>query len=89
MRAAVVTSFGAPDVLQVEERDIPSPGPDQVSIDEVSGIVRKVGSGVTDVAVGDPVCAFTIAGGYAEVAVAPALSAHRVPDRDDAPLPRA
>jgi NADPH:quinone reductase len=117
MRAAVVTSFGGPEVLQVEERDIPSPDPDQVSIDiayagvnfaevtmrrgelpnatapvmpglEVSGIVREVGSDATDFAVGDPVCAFTIAGGYAEVAVAPALSTHRLPDGDDATLRR-
>jgi len=117
MRAAVVTSFGGPEVLQVEERDIPSPGPDQVAIDvayagvnfaevtmrrgevpngtapvvpglEVSGIVREVGSDVTDVAAGDPVCAFTIAGGYAEVAGAPALSTHRLPDGDDATLRR-
>lgn len=117
MRAVVVTSFGGPEVLRVEERDIPSPGPDQVSIDvayagvnfaevtmrrgelpnvtapvvpglEVSGIVREVGSDVTDVVVGDPVCAFTIAGGYAEVAVAPARSTHRLPDADDATLRR-
>jgi NADPH:quinone reductase len=33
MRAVVVTSFGGPDVLRVGEREIPSPGPDQVSID--------------------------------------------------------
>jgi NADPH:quinone reductase len=39
---------------------------------EVSGRVRRVGEGVTVLRPGQPVCAFTDAGGYAEVAVAPA-----------------
>lgn len=39
---------------------------------EVSGRVRALGEGVTALAVGDPVAAFTGVGGYAEVAVADA-----------------
>src|SRR3954453_1603991 len=55
---------------------------------EVSDTVREVGSDVTDVVVGDPVRAFTIAGGSADVAVASALSTHRLPDAHDATLRR-
>jgi NADPH2:quinone reductase len=117
MRAVVISEFGGPEVLKVEEREVPAPGPDQVSIDvayagvnfaevmtrqggmpglaapvvpglEVSGTVREVGSAVSGLEVGDPVCAFTIFGGYAEVAVASAAATHRLPDGDDATLRR-
>jgi NADPH2:quinone reductase len=40
---------------------------------EVAGRVRGLGEGVTEPAVGQPVCAFTDTGGYAEIATAPAL----------------
>src|SRR5690349_15885674 len=45
---------------------------------EVSGTVRAVGEGVKGFAVGDPVCALTTRGGYAEVAVAPAAVTYRL-----------
>jgi NADPH2:quinone reductase len=40
---------------------------------EVAGRVRALGEGVTEPAVGQPVCAFTEVGGYAEIAAARAI----------------
>jgi NADPH2:quinone reductase len=45
---------------------------------EVSGTVRAVGDAVDGFAVGEPVCALTTRGGYAEVAVAPAAMTYRL-----------
>jgi len=42
MRAAVVTRFGAPDVLQLSEIPDPIPGPGQISIDVTYAAVRLV-----------------------------------------------
>lgn len=55
---------------------------------EVSGLVRELGDGVGDLAVGDPVCALTLVGGYAEVALAPASSTYRLADTEDETLRR-
>ncbi len=46
---------------------------------EVAGTVRAVGDGVEDRRVGDRVAAFTAGGGFAEVAVAPAMLTVDVP----------
>lgn len=46
---------------------------------EVAGTVRAVGHGVRDVTVGDRVCALTLTGGYAEVALADAETTFRLP----------
>ncbi|MDX6353758.1 MAG: NADPH:quinone reductase [Streptomyces sp.] len=46
---------------------------------EVSGLIRQVGDGVTDLAPGDEVVAFMAGGGYAEVALAPAANVFAVP----------
>ncbi|GAA4576749.1 quinone oxidoreductase family protein [Planotetraspora kaengkrachanensis] len=48
---------------------------------EVSGVVREVGPGVTDLTVGQRVAAFTAGGGLAEVALARAAHTVPVPDR--------
>jgi NADPH2:quinone reductase len=45
---------------------------------EVSGTVRAVGQALDGFAVGDPVCALTTRGGYAEVAVAPGAVTYRL-----------
>jgi NADPH2:quinone reductase len=47
---------------------------------EVAGVVREVGEGVDDVAVGDRVLASAGLGGFAEVAVAPARGVYALPD---------
>jgi NADPH:quinone reductase len=56
---------------------------------EVSGTVRAVGDGVDGLAVGDPVCALTTRGGYAEVAVAPAAVTYRLDESLASDLKRA
>jgi NADPH2:quinone reductase len=53
---------------------------------EVAGTVRAVGPGVTELRAGDPVCALTTRGGYAEVAIADARLAYPLPDASDAEL---
>jgi NADPH:quinone reductase len=53
---------------------------------EVAGTVRAAGSDVTTLHAGDPVCALTTRGGYAEVAVADARLAYPVTDASDAAL---
>lgn len=50
---------------------------------EVSGVVTALGSGVTDVALGDRVCALLPGGGYAELAVSPVGQLLPVPDTVD------
>jgi NADPH2:quinone reductase len=47
---------------------------------EIAGVVREVGEGVGGFSVGDRVLASQGIGGFAEFAVAPAASAHRIPD---------
>lgn len=98
MKRVVVTQFGGPEVLKMEECPIPEPGPSAVRVKvkaaginyadivrrrglypggpaapfpagfEVSGIVDKVGEGVTRFKVGDEVAAF-VDGGFSEYAV--------------------
>jgi putative PIG3 family NAD(P)H quinone oxidoreductase len=50
---------------------------------EVSGVVTALGPGVTDVALGDRVCALLPGGGYAELAVSPVGQLLTVPDTVD------
>ncbi len=47
---------------------------------EVSGVIDQLGAGVTDLSVGDRVCAMPRFGGYTDTAVLPALQVFRVPD---------
>jgi NADPH2:quinone reductase len=47
---------------------------------EVSGRIRALGVGVQDLVQGQAVCALTTRGGYAEVAVAPAVLTYPLPD---------
>lgn len=56
---------------------------------EVSGTVRAVGEAVEGFTVGQPVCALTTRGGYAEVAVAPAVMTYRLTGRLASDLERA
>ncbi|PZM97221.1 MAG: NADPH:quinone oxidoreductase, partial [Actinobacteria bacterium] len=50
---------------------------------EVAGVVRAVGDGVSELAVGDRVAAFCGIGGYAEQVAVPATRVHRVPEGMD------
>jgi putative PIG3 family NAD(P)H quinone oxidoreductase len=60
-----------PDVLQRMGKYAPPPGASPVLGLEVSGKVAALGPGVTGWRVGDPVCALTPGGGYAEFCLAP------------------
>ncbi len=109
MQAVVVEQTGGPEVLRVQERPTPDPGPGEVCVDvaacgvnfidiyqragiypmdtpfiagsEGAGVVRSVGDGVTEVAVGDHVAwAGVSGGGYVSQALVPAERAVRVPD---------
>ncbi|WP_371170412.1 NAD(P)H-quinone oxidoreductase [Aliiroseovarius sp. 2305UL8-7] len=110
MRAIEITEPGGPEVLQLSEQSIPTPGPQDILIRvafagvnrpdalqragsyappptasplpglEASGEVVAVGSGVSQWAIGDKVCALLPGGGYAEYVTTPAAHALRVPD---------
>jgi putative PIG3 family NAD(P)H quinone oxidoreductase len=62
-----------PDVMQRRGRYPPPPGASDIPGLEVSGTVVKVGDGVAEWKVGDTVCALLAGGGYASLAVAPAV----------------
>lgn len=66
-----------PDILQREGAYPPPPEASPILGLEVAGHVAGVGSGVENWRVGDPVCALTPGGGYAEYVCAPA--AHSLP----------
>lgn len=109
MRAVVVSRTGGPEVLELEERPDPEPGPGELLVDvevagvnfidvyqregrypmalpyiagcEGAGLVRVVGEGVADVAVGDRVAWPMVNGtGYTTAAVVPAARAVPVPE---------
>ena len=70
-----------PDALQRAGAYAPPPTASDLPGLEASGEVVKLGEGVTDVAVGDKVCALLPGGGYAEYVVTPA--AHCLPIPED------
>ncbi|HEX2175537.1 MAG TPA: quinone oxidoreductase [Nocardioidaceae bacterium] len=109
MQAIVVEQTGGPEVLRVQERATPDPGPGEVCVDvaacgvnfidiyqrsgvyamnlpfiagsEGAGVVRSVGEGVTEVAVGDHVAWAGVAGGgYVSQALVPEQAAVPVPE---------
>lgn len=66
-----------PDALQRAGLYNPPPGASDLPGLEASGVISEVGPGVSDLAVGDPVCALLPGGGYAEYVATPA--AHCLP----------
>ena len=68
-----------PDVLQRKGAYPPPPGVTDIPGLEVAGEVVRVGSGVTEPAVGERVCALVAGGGYAEYVAAPAVQCLPVP----------
>lgn len=68
-----------PDALQRAGLYNPPKGASDLPGLEASGTVTAVGSGVTDLKIGDTVCALLPGGGYAEYAVTPAAHCLRVP----------
>ena len=71
------------DISQREGHYPPPPGASVLLGMEVSGVIRSLGPGVGDWAVGDRVCALLPGGGYASLAVAAAGQLLPVPDSVD------
>lgn len=68
------------DVMQRNGHYPPPPGASDLLGLEVSGTVAAIGSDISGIAVGEPVCALLAGGGYAEYCVAHASSCLPVPD---------
>lgn len=79
------------DVLQAAGKYPPPPGASEIIGMEVSGIVADVGTGVTEWAAGQEVCALLAGGGYAEYVAVPVGQVMPVPPTvhllDSAALP--
>jgi len=77
-----VTAAGVnrPDAMQRAGNYPPPPGASDIPGLEVSGIIEKLGEGVTRYQQGEKVCALLSGGGYAEYAVAHELCTLPVPD---------
>ncbi len=67
------------DLLQAAGRYPPPPGAGEILGLEVSGVITDCGSGVTDLAVGQEVCALLAGGGYAESVAVPAVQVMPIP----------
>jgi NADPH2:quinone reductase len=80
-----------PDALQRAGAYAPPPGASDLPGLEGAGVVDALGPGVTEVALGEEVCALLPGGGYAEYAIAPAIHCLPVPPglslREAAALP--
>jgi len=81
------------DLLQAAGKYPPPPGTSAVLGLEVSGVVAEVGAGVSNLTVGQEVCALLAGGGYAEQVAAPAPQVMPIPAgvtlEDAAGLPEA
>ena len=72
-----------PDVVQREGRYPPPPGASDIPGLEVAGEIVAVGGQVSDLAVGDRVCALVPGGGYAAYCKAPAATTIKLPEGYD------
>ncbi|WP_183099464.1 NAD(P)H-quinone oxidoreductase [Nocardioides pelophilus] len=77
------TAVNRADLLQRQGLYAPPPGASDVIGLECSGTIVAVGDGVTDWAVGTPVCALLAGGGYAGRVVVPAGQVMPLPDGVD------
>ncbi|WP_417841109.1 NAD(P)H-quinone oxidoreductase [Terasakiella sp.] len=68
-----------PDVIQRKGLYPPPPGASDLLGLEISGEVVALGEGVTNVSIGDTVCALTNGGGYAQYCVVPAEQCLPIP----------
>ena len=77
--AVAAAGVNRPDIVQRAGHYPPPPGATDLLGLEVSGTIAAVGEGVTAWKPGDPVCALTPGGGYAEFCVTPAAHCLPVP----------
>ncbi|GAB3135398.1 NAD(P)H-quinone oxidoreductase [Tsukamurella serpentis] len=78
--SVAATAVNRADLLQRRGLYPPPPGASPILGLEVSGTVDALGPGVTDLGVGDEVCALLAGGGYAQYAVAPAAHCLPIPE---------
>ena len=77
--AVTAAGINRADLLQAAGKYPPPPGASDILGLEVSGRVADVGAGVTELTVGQPVCALLAGGGYAEYVAVPAGQVMPVP----------
>ncbi|WP_291295668.1 NAD(P)H-quinone oxidoreductase [Elioraea sp.] len=77
--AVHVAGVNRPDVQQRRGAYPPPPGASPIIGLEAAGVVAAIGQGVAGWAIGEPVCALTNGGAYAEYVAAPAAQALRPP----------
>jgi putative PIG3 family NAD(P)H quinone oxidoreductase len=77
--AVTAAGVNRADLLQAAGKYPPPPGASAILGLEVSGVVAEVGAGITDLAVGQPVCALLSGGGYAQYVTLPAGQVMPVP----------
>ena len=68
-----------PDILQRRGAYPPPPGASDLPGLEVAGVIDTLGSGVTDLHIGDRVCALVSGGGYATLCTVPAAQCLPIP----------
>ena len=76
----VAAGVNRPDVQQRRGMYPPPPGASDIPGLDIAGLVEAVGSGVTSLAPGDPVCALANGGGYADYCCVPAPQCLPVPE---------
>ena len=77
--AVGAAGINRPDVFQRKGHYDPPPGAPDIPGLEVAGTVAALGPDVTDLQVGDAVCALVAGGGYAEFCTAPAVQCLPIP----------
>jgi NADPH2:quinone reductase len=78
--AVAAAGVNRPDVMQRKGNYPPPPGASDIPGLEISGLVSRVGEGVTRFRKGDEVVALVTGGGYAEYCVAPETTTLRLPE---------
>lgn len=77
----IAASVNRPDIQQRRGLYPPPPNASPIPGLDVSGFVDAVGADVTEVAIGDAVCALVNGGGYADYCAVPAVQCMKVPAR--------
>lgn len=89
----VAAGVNRADLLQAAGKYPPPPGASEILGLEVSGLIAALGAGVTELVVGQQVCALLAGGGYAQHVAVPAAQVMPIPDGvslvDAAALPEA
>src|SRR4051794_14213945 len=78
--AVAAAGVNRPDVMQRKGQYPPPPGASDIPGLEISGLVARVGEGVTRFKAGDEVIALVTGGGYAEYCVAPEATTLALPE---------